>query len=428
MPGHVRARKDKNGKTVKRRDGSTIWQARWRKPDDPMVRLEPNFRSKREAERWVTTMETDALRGTYTDPRKAERPLAEVADAWRQTWGDLEPKTCAGYEAILKRHVLPRFGRTKVGTVSTEAVQQFVNELAVKRAPNTVRRVYSVLRAVLRVAVERGYIAVNPCDSVKLRTKKRAGVRRSHLYLEGAELRKLADGIGEPYRVPVYVAGSCGLRAGELWALRRRDVNLLAGTLTVRYAIKEINSSAESLVDDKGLIVGPPKSRASRRTISLPAGLRPMLADILASTGIRAKGKGYAVAREIDEERCNLDYDGDPSDPDRLLFVTTTGRAVRHNLFYKRTFRPVVRSALPARLHAFRWHDLRHTCAALSLAASPSLAVVKERLGHENVQTTVDLYGKLVPSVDAALADAVGASIFTPSEEVPSLAPVRELR
>lgn len=346
MPGHVRRR-------GKRADGSTLWQARWRKPGDPRTRRERLFRTKREAERWVTAMETDALRGMYTDPRKSERPLAEVADAWRETWGDLEPKTRAGYEAILQRHVLPRFGRAKLGAISTEEVQRFVNELAAQRAPNTVRRVYSVLRAVLRVAVERGYLHVNPCDAVKLGSKKRAGVRRSHLYLEGAELRALAEAIGPPYRVPVYVAGSCGLRAGELWALRRRDVNLLAGTLTVRYALKEVRSSAESLADDKGLVIGPPKSRASRRTISLPGGLHPMLDDLLASPGIRAKGKGYAVAREAGVERGDLGYTDDPSDPGRLLFVTPTGHPVRHNRFYTRVFQPAVKAALPARLHNF---------------------------------------------------------------------------
>lgn len=81
--------------------------------------------------------------------------------------------------------------------------------------------------------------------------------------------------------------------------------------------------------------------------------------------------------------------------------------------------RPAVAPALPARLRALRWHDLRHTCAALSLAApGANLATVKERLGHENIATTVDLYGKRVPSVDAALADAVGASIFeTPAPD-----------
>lgn len=43
---------------------------------------------------------------------------------------------------------------------------------------------------------------------------------------------------------------------------------------------------------------------------------------------------------------------------------------------------------------------------------------MKERLGHENVQTTVDLYGKLIPSLDAALADALGASIFGPQDKL----------
>jgi integrase len=98
------------------------------------------------------------------------------------------------------------------------------------------------------------------------------------------------------------------------------------------------------------------------------------------------------------------------------------GYPVRHNLFYKRVFKPAVRAALPAELHALRFHDLRHTAAALSLAANPSLAMVKERLGHENIATTVDLYGKRVPSVHAAIADAVGASIFdAPAENVVQL-------
>lgn len=71
---------------------------------------------------------------------------------------------------------------------------------------------------------------------------------------------------------------------------------------------------------------------------------------------------------------------------------------------------------LPERLHRFRWHDLRHTCATLSLAASPDLNAVKHRLGHENIGTTVDMYGKRVRSVDQALANAVGATVFAEPE------------
>ncbi|MEJ7786461.1 MAG: hypothetical protein WKF96_16785 [Solirubrobacteraceae bacterium] len=66
----------------------------------------------------------------------------------------------------------------------------------------------------------------------------------------------------------------------------------------------------------------------------------------------------------MDEDTADLAYTTDASDPDRLLFVTPRGYAVRHNQFYKRVYRPVVTTALPRRLHRLRWHDLRHTCAA----------------------------------------------------------------
>jgi integrase len=64
-------------------------------------------------------------------------------------------------------------------------------------------------------------------------------------------------------------------------------------------------------------------------------------------------------------------------------------------------------------MHASRWHDLRHTCAALSLSAPgirPNLALVQARLGHEDIRTTINVYGHLLPSVEAALADGLTAT------------------
>jgi integrase len=181
------------------------------------------------------------------------------------------------------------------------------------------------------------------------------------LFLSPPEVRTLADAMPEPYRLPVYVAAYGGLPAGELRALRRRDVDLLHGVLHVERALKEVNTSAEFLAGDKGLVFGPTKTHAAR-AVSLPAFLRPMLSEHLASPSPGGNR------------------------PDDLLFAARTGRPVRHNLFYKRVFKPAVRAGLPERLHALRWHDLRHTCAALSLAVTPSLHLVKERLGHDDIE------------------------------------------
>jgi integrase len=83
---------------------------------------------------------------------------------------------------------------------------------------------------------------------------------------------------------------------------------------------------------------------------------------------------------------------------------------VRHGLFYRRVFKPAVKRALPPAYHALRWHDLRHTCAALSLEVQPNLAMVQARLGHEDIRTTINVYGHLLPSVEAALADGLTAT------------------
>ncbi|WP_259313942.1 site-specific integrase [Capillimicrobium parvum] len=281
------------------------------------------------------------------------------------------------------------------------------------------RRIFGVVNAVMRLAAQRGYVAVNPCDAVEMPSKKRAGVRRSKLYLEGPGLRALADALPEHWRLPVLLDGSCGLRAGEIWALRRRDIDFIHRELTVQFALKPIESSHLD-GSAKGLLVGHPKSAASRRRLSLPAGA-PTAHRAGDRESRRPVARGYAVAREdpANADRADLGWTADANDPGRLLFVTPRGYPVRHNPFYRRAFKPAVRAALPIRLHGLRFHDLRHTAATLAMATPRgSMQMVKERLGLENIATTVDLYGKRIRSVDEAIADAVGASIFDEPENV----------
>src|SRR5204863_8401607 len=96
------------------------------------------------------------------------------------------------------------------------------------------------------------------------------------------------------------------------------------------------------------------------------------------------------------------------------------GQPLRHNPFYRRHFKRTVRGyekkdgtkipgALPATKYGLRFHDLRHTCAALSVAAGAHVKLISARLGHSSVQITLDRYAHLFPSVEEALAEQLDA-------------------
>jgi Site-specific recombinase XerD len=64
-------------------------------------------------------------------------------------------------------------------------------------------------------------------------------------------------------------------------------------------------------------------------------------------------------------------------------------------------------SALPEAKHRLRFHDLRHTCASLLIAAGAHPKAIQEHLGHRDIQTTFNVYGHLLPSAREALAAAL---------------------
>jgi integrase len=196
------------------------------------------------------------------------------------------------------------------------------------------------------------------------------------VFLTPAQVMRLADQIANPptprshprktwpaYGLLVRLAAWSGLRAGEIAALRVGRFDHRAGRLEVAESVQEIHGA---------LIYGPPKTYARRR-VDLPEEVASELAD---------------------------QVDGRASDPDALIFTAPGGGPLRHHNFYKRFFKPaVLRADLGPRT---RFHDLRHTAAALMVAEGAHLLAVKERLGHSTIQVTADRYGHLFPSLEEA--------------------------
>jgi integrase len=154
-------------------------------------------------------------------------------------------------------------------------------------------------------------------------------------------------------------------------------VNLLKRRLEVVESLSEVRGK---------LVVGPTKTR-NRRTVTLPS----FLAEII----------GQHVGRY-------------PS-RDGRVFTAAEGGPVRHHNFYLRHFRPAVQAVaeLPEGL---RFHDLRHTCAAICIAQGMDVKAIQQRLGHASIRTTLDRYGHLFEGHDQELLDRLDAAVSGPNK------------
>ena len=207
-------------------------------------------------------------------------------------------------------------------------------------------------------------------------------------FLTPAEVARLADAISPRYRALVLLAAYGGLRIGELAGLRRGRVNLVRGTVDV----------AEIVVEVRGrLFVGPPKTRAGRRTIGLPRAVVDELATHLGPLG----------------------------SADAHVFTSDKGGILRTSNFRAKVWLRAVRAAGLAPL---RPHDLRHTAVALWIAAGANPKEVSVRAGHTSVAFTLDRYGHLFEGHDLELRDRLDTMLAEGLKEAAATESVVPLR
>lgn len=136
------------------------YRVRYTKPDrKPTDRR--GFRTKREAQVFLNTVEVSKLEGTYVDPTRGKITVEELATHWLKTVSAKESSKRV-HETALRVHIYPQFGALPVNGVSRSNVREWVSKLSEKRAARTVRRAHYVLQAVLQMAVDDHLIPPQP--------------------------------------------------------------------------------------------------------------------------------------------------------------------------------------------------------------------------------------------------------------------------
>jgi integrase len=250
-----------------RKRASGRYQVRYPGPDGVPRTAPETFARKSDAEKYLTIIEAQMMRGEWVDPERGKIALADYAEQWIAHRPGLRPRTVALYRWLLGKHIAPYFGRVYVGQLTTAMVREWRAKLLGNGVSETMAaKAYRLLRAALMTAVnEDELIRKNPCRIPGADQEKPT----ERPVLTVAQVFQLADAMDERYRVLVLVATFACLRWGEVSALQRQDIDTETGLIRVRQTFTEVRGA--------GLLLGPPKSRAGLRTVSVPASILPAL-------------------------------------------------------------------------------------------------------------------------------------------------------
>lgn len=272
----------------------------------------------------------------------------------------------------MRRHIVPSIGSIRLDKLTPDHVAKLHADSLRVMSPSSVRSVHACLRSVLRTALERRLIEINPADAVH--PPKATALPMQSLTAEDAN-RLLHVTEDEPLGALYVLALTTGMRLGELLGLRWSDIDLDAARLSVQVAL---------IRTGKWWYLAEPKTEHSRRNMTLP--LRAVRALRTHATAQKRDRMAAGAAWE--------DYG--------LVFTNQWGEPLNGAHVTERMFKPLLRRA---GLPAIRFHDLRHTAATIMLLQGINPRLVAERLGHSGVAITLDRYSHVLPSMQAMVAD-----------------------
>ncbi|MFC4061174.1 tyrosine-type recombinase/integrase [Planomonospora corallina] len=347
------------------------FQIRYPGPDGRMRTGETTYERERDADKALSLLEAKLTAGGWTDPQRAKVKLGDYAAKWIRERTNLRPRTVEIYEGLLRRFVVPHLGNVPLGKIDTAMVREWrVTLIGSGVGSSEVAKSYRFLRAVLMTATDDQIIPRNPCRI------RGAGEEKpdERPVLTVAKVFELADLVPERLRALILLSTFASLRWGEAAALRRMDLDLVAGTVSVRQQHVELDSGE--------LIVGPPKSRAGARTVAIPTAIIPALQDHLAEfTGPQ---------------------------PEALVFTGARGARMRRSNFYRASKWVEIRKKIGyPELH---FHDLRHTGNTIAASSGASLRDLMERMGHDSVRAAL-IYQHRTTEADRKIADAMNDKI-----------------
>ena len=313
--------------------------------------------------RWLSPVERAEAARRQAEPGEL---FGEYATRWiderRNSKGEpLRALTQKDYRQVLATYLEPTFGRRAIDRITRADVRTWHANLS-KATPRARTKAYGLLRAIMNSAVDDELIAASP---VHIRGAGAVTTKRPVEPATPAEIELIADNMPPRLRAAVWIAAWCALRYGELAELRRKDIDVTTHQIKVRRAVT---------FPPGGAVVGPPKSDAGYRDVSIPPHVWPIVEE-------------------------HLELYVQPG-PNSLLFPGEARRHMWHSVMGSH----FTKARAAAGRDDLKWHDLRHTGATMAAQVGATTAELQARLGH-STSVAAQLYQHAAKDRDRQIAE-----------------------
>lgn len=378
------------------------WYGTWDEPRGPSGERAQRSRrlgkTKAEAEAKLAEIINAINKDAYVRPSSLT-----VAEFLLEHWLPVQetriaPKTFERWSGFVHKRFIPEFGTVQLAKLSKDRVVAAYTKWlksggrkGYPLAPLTVKHLHRALSHALKRAVADGKVIRNVCDHIEL---PRVVAKEMH-FLDECQAGYLLEALRDtPLALVVKVALHSGLRRGELLALTWDAVEFDQERIVVRQSLEQTRA---------GIRVKEPKTKGSRRSVSLDAGLMDELRrhrlfqrKERMALGLPSTDKDFVFPQPPYSRGSKHQH---PVGPNVAWPPHSLSSSFRWYVTEKAT-------ELPADL---RFHDLRHTHVALLGQAGVHPQVVSERLGHSSVSFTLQIYGHTFDQQDKEAASAIAA-------------------
>lgn len=324
------------------------------------------FATEKEAKAAMVKAMDEFNEGEYIEPSRMKL-LEYLLNTWLPV-KKMSNETKKMYEGYIKNHIQTHsIANEEISKLSVVGIQTFVTLLESKNlAPNSVKKMYSILNTALNDAVTMQIIKINPAKSIINKPKE---VSTQKTVWNEEEIKKFVEESEGKSRYSLVFRFTLmtGCRQGEVLGLRWQDIdfneNILRITQTLTHDGKNIKQGA--------------KTKKS---------VRPIMFD--AKTKVELL-KQYNI---IQQEKHELGKEYKDND---LVFCTSKGTPVTPRNVMRAFYGLLKDIDVPK----VTFHELRHTQATILLSHNVHPKIVSERLGHSTIRITLDTYSHMLPNM-----------------------------